>query len=155
MSGSIEFPARGCFFRVSTGNSSTRYYKLSPDIAKNSGSPILLQSASRVLSDLVAPVPCLDNIKRFYTFGQSFGNVRIGGSVLLGPAGNVGDGEKVLEDYFQSNRTSNNGGKLLQLSSGSAATPFFLNDLKIGELDVDLHVLPFSLDGVVVESKKS
>jgi len=150
------FPARGCFYRVEQG-AGKEYYRLSPNISDSFNTPVLLQAAPINLSDIVAPVACMNNIKVFYTFGQNFGGLRLQGQVLLGPSGNMNAGESLIESYFQDNRTSVNGGKLLKLSrgtGGSSATPFFLTKFSVGNLNTELHILPFIFEGVVVESKK-
>jgi len=150
------FSSKGCYYRYTTGDSDV-YYSLKPELSsEQSDVPILLQGVPRRLGDINAPVSCLNNIKVFYTFGQSFGAISIKGIVLLGPSGDMNSGEKIIEDYFQKNRSSVRS-EPLQLSrsvGGDPATPFFLINMRIDKANTQLHILPFEFEGIVIEPKK-
>ena len=94
----------------------------------------------------------MGNIKVFYTLGQNFGNVRIGGEILLGPLGDMQtDGIKFLNEYFNTHRVSVLK-KAITVSIGDVAYQVFLTGIAIGEIDKEFHILPFEMIGTLVDA---
>jgi hypothetical protein len=114
-------------------------------------SPILLNSIEFNQTDIVSPMPCLDNVKVFYSFGQNFGQAVISGEVLLGPLGNISyDGVDRLVDFFWKNRVSVTH---RPIAVSVANNPYFvyLTGLRIGRVDSEFHILPFAMFGTLLD----
>lgn len=113
--------------------------------------PILILGIEITQTDIVSAVSCLGNVKVFYTFGQAFGNVVIRGEMLLGPLGSVqSDGVRLLNDYFQAQRVSNLK-KATIFSVSKTAYKMYMTGLMIGNIDVEFHILPFVIAGVLID----
>ncbi len=117
--------------------------------------PILIMGIELGQQDIVSPVSCLNNVKLFYTFGQSFGNVMIRGEMLLGPLGSVqSDGVRILNDFFNQQRVSNLK-RATTFSIAQTAYQMYMTGLQIGQVDVEFHVLPFVFTGVLIDPANS
>ena len=114
-------------------------------------SPILLTSIEFNQTDITSQIPCLDNAKVFYSFGQNFGQVAITGEVLLGPLGDINyDGVNRLLSFFWKYRVSVHN---QPISVSVANNPYFvyLTGLKIGQVNADFHILPFAMFGTLLD----
>lgn len=121
--------------------------------SSNAVPPVLLTGMEFNQIDIISEVPCLNNVKVFYTFGQNFGQIRITGEVLLGPLGNTQQhnlGFKLLHDFFNQFRVSN---YRLPISVSVANESFFvyLKGLGIGQIDPVYHILPFVMFGTLLD----
>lgn len=116
--------------------------------------PILINSVETTQNDIISQMSCLNNTKVLYTFGQSFGNVAVGGEVLLGPLGNMPTGEKGgtrrLLDFFWTYRVSVYE-RPITVSINGEAFYMYLTGLKLGAVDRELHILPFVLVGTLLD----
>jgi len=113
--------------------------------------PVLIMGIEITQTDIISAVSCLNNIKVFYTFGQAFGNVVIRGEMLLGPLGSIqSDGVRVLSDYFNQQRVSNLK-KPTTFSVAQTAYKMYMSGLMIGNVDVEFHVLPFVITGILID----
>jgi hypothetical protein len=114
-------------------------------------SPILLDSIELGYTDITSQVPCLDNQKVIYEFGQNFGNVSISGVVLLGPLGNMSyDGVKRLLTFFHKWRVSVAKHPVAVDVAGEGKY-VYLTGLRIGQVDPQFHVLPFVMSGTLID----
>jgi len=124
---------------------------LAEDKNSQAATPVLIMGIEISQTDIVSAVSCLNNIKVFYTFGQAFGNVVIRGEMLLGPLGSIqSDGVRILNDYFHSQRVSNLK-KATTFSVAQTAYKMYMTGLMIGNVDVEFHVLPFVISGVLID----
>jgi hypothetical protein len=76
------------------------------------------------------------------------------GMILLGPSGNIDPGGNVgtLGGYFDSNRISVTKAPIsLSLASGGQSCRLALNGLRLGEPDLQYHILPFALIGTLFD----
>lgn len=114
-------------------------------------SPVLIMNISIGQSDITSQVPCLDNFKVIYVFGQNFGNVGINGIVLLGRDGDLQrDGVEQIRDFFNRNRVSK---KLdpIRISVSNNGYLVYLTGLQIGAIDPHFHILPFAMSGILLD----
>lgn len=145
------FSSRGCVYKVAgKGGTSNGMISLNPSLGNGQGRyPILLMSVTSDENDLIAPMPCFDNQNIMYVFGRDIGDVQINGKILMGPmrgGGSPGLGQ--LKGYFKTNRLSNSKRPItVSQGPGSGAIKMFLTGLGVGEIDPNLHVLPFVLRG--------
>lgn len=115
---------------------------------------ILINGIEFNQSDITSQIPCLNNFKAFYSFGQNFGQAAIIGEVLLGPLGDIDvDGVKRIIDFFWSNRVSEKRVPIGVSISGEAHW-VYLTGLKIGQIDAQFHILPFVLVGTLLDIKR-
>ena len=120
----------------------------------NSKSPILITGIEFNQSDIVSQMPCLNNFKVFYSFGQNFGQVVITGEVLLGPLGDVNvDGVNRVVDFFWKYRVSE---RHLPIAVSVAWNAYFvyLTGMRIGQIDPQFHVMPFVMIGTLLDIKR-
>lgn len=143
------FPSRGCVYKIDGGGSSKAFISLNPALTGSAQSPIILESSSITQKDLVVPKPTLGKNKVLYSFGEDFGEVRIGGAILLGEVGKSAAGFSPVTGYFQSNRTSTKKSPI-SVSVGQKAFQFYLTALVVGELDSQYNIQRFVLSGVQV-----
>lgn len=147
------FPSRGCYYRVKTGNGTGRgYYKLSPSLGGSM--PILIKDVKSAKVDINAKIPCLDNIKVFYLFGQGFERVNVIGEALLGPSGSINNAEQIIKNYFDSYRSSVFKKPIKISTLGQNASAFYLTELNIAGVDPQYHILNFSLSGFAIEPRQ-
>ena len=114
--------------------------------------PILLLQVQIAQSDLVSAVACLDNFKVLYTFGQNFGQVQIGGEVLLGSIGTAGEARAAqrLRDFFAKYRISV-WKQPIKLSTLGTSYLVYLTGMQLGAVDTNFNVLPFVLTGMLID----
>lgn len=113
--------------------------------------PILLTGVDIQQNDVVSRMPCLNNIKVFYSFGQNFGDISVSGEAFLGSLGNLNlEGYNLLVRFFRTYRVSN---YLLPINISVAKNPyqFYLTGMKIGQIDPDMHILPFVFIGTLLD----
>jgi hypothetical protein len=87
--------------------------------------------------DITSEMPCLNNVKVFYTFGQNFGQVQIMGEVLLGPVGRPQQhnrGFKLIRDFFWQHRVSVTR-RPIAVSLASESYFVYLKGMKVGAVD--------------------
>ncbi len=115
--------------------------------------PILLTGVEFTQSDITSEIPCLNNVKVFYTFGQNFGQVQITGEVLLGPVGEVDVrqiGFRLIRDFFYKYRVSRY--QLpVAVSVASESHFVYLKGLRVGTIDPNFHIMPFVLFGTLLD----
>lgn len=117
-------------------------------------SPILLTSIEFNQVDITNQVPCLDNVKVFYSFGQNFGQVAISGEILMGPLGAINyDGVNRLVDFFWKNRVSVKK-KPIAVSAANNSYFVYLTGLRIGQVNADFHILPFTMFGTLLDIER-
>ena len=117
-------------------------------------SPILLTSIEFNQVDITSQVPCLNNVKVFYSFGQNFGQVVISGEVLLGPLGNISyDGVNRLVDFFWKYRVSVYK-KPIAISVANNSYFVYLTGLRISQVNADFHILPFVMFGTLLDIER-
>lgn len=117
-------------------------------------SPILLTSIEFNQVDITSQVPCLNNVKVFYSFGQNFGQVVISGEVLLGPLGNLSyDGVNRLVGFFWKHRVSVLK-KPVAISVANNSYFVYLTGLRIGQVNADFHILPFVMFGTLLDIER-
>lgn len=117
----------------------------------NTQSPILLTSIEFNQVDITSQVPCLNNVKVFYSFGQNFGQVVIQGEVLLGPLGNMSyAGVERLVSFFWRNRVSIKR-QPIAVSVADNAYFVYLTGLRIGQVVADFHIMPFVMFGTLLD----
>lgn len=119
-------------------------------------SQILIMGVQLGKRDIVSQVPCLNNAKVLYSFGQNFGDVAIRGEVLLGAVGqkdSAQQGVKSLTDFFESNRVSRS---LMPIAVSVASHAFYvyLTGLVIHDIDPEFHVMPFVMMGTLLDLSK-
>ncbi len=115
--------------------------------------PVLLTSVEFNQTDITSEMPCLNNVKVFYTFGQNFGQAQITGEVLLGPLGNDQQhnrGFRLIRDFFFTYRVSR---RKLPVAVSIANEVYFvyLKGLRIGQIDPNYHIMPFILFGTLLD----
>lgn len=118
---------------------------------ERSSSPILITGVEFNQSDITSQVPCLNNDKVFYSFGQNFGQVVITGEILLGPLGAISkEGVNRLIDFFWKNRVSK---KLTPIAVSVSQNGYlvYLAGLKIMAVDPQFHIMPFVLFGTLLD----
>jgi len=116
-----------------------------------STSPILLTSVEFNQVDITSQVPCLNNVKVFYSFGQNFGQVVISGEVLLGPLGDMSyAGVDRLVSFFWRNRVSVKR-KPVAVSVANNSYFVYLTGLRIGQVNPDFHIMPFVMFGTLLD----
>lgn len=114
-------------------------------------SPILLTAVEFNQVDITSQVPCLDNVKVFYSFGQNFGQVVISGEVLLGPLGDINyDGVERLVSFFWKNRVSEKR-QAIAVSVANNSYFVYLTGLRISRVDPDFHIMPFVMFGTLLD----
>lgn len=114
-------------------------------------SPILLTSVEFNQVDITSQVPCLNNVKVFYSFGQNFGQVVIQGEVLLGPLGDLSyAGVERLVSFFWRNRVSVKR-QPVAISVADNAYFVYLTGLRIGQVVADFHIMPFVMFGTLLD----
>lgn len=114
-------------------------------------SPILLTGVEFNQVDITSQVPCLDNVKVFYSFGQNFGQVVISGEVLLGPLGDINyDGVDRLISFFWKNRVSEKR-QAIAVSVANNSYFVYLTGLRISRVDPDFHIMPFVMFGTLLD----
>lgn len=117
-------------------------------------SPILVTAIDFNQTDITSQVPCLDNAKVFYSYGQNFGQASIGGEILLGPLGDINyDGVNQLIDFFWKHRVSR---KKTAIAVNVAGNAYFvyLTGLKIGVVDPEYHIMPFAMVGTLLDIQR-
>ena len=115
--------------------------------------PLLITNITIGQSDIVSQIPCLNNVKVFYSFGQNFGQVQITGELFLGALG-ADDiaitGYKRLTDFFDQNRVSK-GSVPIKISIARKGYFMYLVGMSIMRIVEDMHVLPFALFGTLLD----
>ena len=118
------------------------------------GAPILINGIKISQTDIYGQVPCLENVKVFYTFGQNFGQVAIAGEMLLGPMGETnmigGGGLKQLTDWFNEMRVSKKK-KPIKVSVLKEAYYVYLTGMDLLPVDANVHIMPFVLYGILID----
>lgn len=165
-SSSIGFlSARGAFYRVELSNqtgpglySIEELDRVTGDgtgtATSNGKAPILITGIEISHSDIVSQIPCLNNVKVFYAFGQNFGTVAIQGEVLLGPLGDITtEGVERLMDFFWKHRVSKSN-LPIKISVAKRSYFVYLVGLKIGTIDPNFHILPFGFFGTLLDLSK-
>jgi hypothetical protein len=115
--------------------------------------PVLLTGIDFNQMDITSEMPCLNNVKVFYTFGQNFGQVQITGEVLLGSLGETQQhnrGFRLIRDFFWQHRVSVTR-KPIAVSIASEGYFVYLKGLKIGQIDPNYHILPFAMFGTLLD----
>ena len=113
--------------------------------------PVLIMGTEVTRADVVSAMACLGNLKVLYAMGQTFGDMKIVGNVLLGPLGNGAvDGVGILNKFFNKYRVSISRASIT-VSIATQAYEFFLASMVIGDIDHEQHILPFVLGGIVVD----
>lgn len=113
--------------------------------------PVLITGIRPRQIDIISAMACLGNVKVFYTMGQNFAEGTVSGMMLLGPLGSGAvDGVSVLNKFFNKYRVSILH-RSITISIATQAYEFFLTSLSLGEIDKELHILPFILQGVIVD----
>lgn len=146
--------ARGTYVRVSLStNKGPGVYAIDElDRFEGSGqrrSPILITSVQFRQRDIVSQLPCLDNIKVFYAYGQDFGEITIQGEVLLGPLGDISsEGSQRIMDFFAEHRVSRSYSPIA-VSVLDSTYLVYLTGMKIGRINPEFHVMPFSFFGTL------
>jgi hypothetical protein len=101
--------------------------------------------------DIVSPVATLDGKRILYTFGQGFGDVRISGELLLGPAGSQGAANiGKLVKWFNAARVSQLK-RGISLSVGSSGYKVYVQQMSIAQMDPELHVQPFGIVAMIAD----
>lgn len=115
--------------------------------------PLLITSVAYNKQDIVSTVSCLNNVKVIYSFGEEFGGVAVAGQILLGPVSTGASTNQLqgLLSWFASNRVSKSKRPVQASILQTGAIRFYLHSLRIGEPNVQFHVQPFLLSGVLVE----
>ena len=155
--------ARGAFYQVSlaqnAAGASKAFYDvdnltINPD-QTSPQSPILLTGVQFRDSDIVGRVPCLNNYKVYYSFGQNFGDISIAGEVFLGPLGGVKtDGVNRLRNFFAKYRVSVYN-KPIMVSIVDKAYYVYLEGLQIMAIDAMFHIMPFVMFGTLVDISRT
>lgn len=154
--------ARGAFYQVSLADASTssrsvyavEHLTINPPMTQGQ-SPILITGVRTQESDIVSRVPCLNNYKVYYSFGQNFGNITVTGEVLLGPTGDVDTmGVAFLRNFFTLFRVSNYE-QTIAVNDIDRAYNMFLEGMQIMELDKEFNILPFALFGTMVDPSRT
>ena len=118
--------------------------------------PVLITGIDFNQMDITSEMPCLNNVKVFYSFGQNFGQVQITGEVLLGPLGQTlqhNRGFKLIYDFFHKHRVSRS--RLpIAISIASESYFVYLKGLKVGQIDPGYHIMPFALFGTLLDINK-
>lgn len=113
--------------------------------------PVLMNGIRIGQRDIVSEMPCLANVKVFYVFGQSFGQVQVAGQILLGPLGTAhSDGVELLTQFFNKFRVSNYK-KPVTATIAQNHYQVYVTGLMIGEVDPELHILPFGVIGTLLD----
>jgi hypothetical protein len=150
--GNSYFGARGCVYVVpGQGSGNAGLYKIDGFPAADPDAPVLLQSVEITDNDIVMPVATMNNFKVVYTFGQDFGNLVIGGEILLGPTGDLAGGLKNLINWFNVNRVSVLLAPVSVSLPGGAAYKAYVQGLQIGRVDPELCTVPFGISAIIAE----
>lgn len=150
------FPARGCIYAWSgnSGGSESGFFSMEGlNTGKQGTSVVLLNGVDVQDVDIILPVVTLTNAKILYTFGSDFGNVRIVGEILLGPAGNKvsAEGMNTVRQFFMNNRVSELGKPVSVSLPGSYSLSVYLHGLRIGAPSPDTHVQEFVFSGMTAD----
>lgn len=155
--------ARGAFYQVSLAENAAGASKGFYDVEfltydteqKSPQSPILINGVQFKDSDIVGRMPCLNNYKVYYSFGQNFGDISISGEVLLGPLGGIKtDGVNRLRDFFAMYRVSVYN-KPIVVHIVDKAYLMYLEGLQILPIDREFHILPFMLFGTMLDISRT
>lgn len=145
--------ARGTVVRaVKSGKIGAYRIKEFPADFSQGDYPILIQSIQVEDNDIVLPVACIGNSKVVYSFGSDFGNVGVGGIILLGPLWG-GEGTSQIDPllaWFNTYRVSNSGKPISGSIAQGRAFRFMLTRLTIAAPDTEFHIQPFALSGLLV-----
>jgi hypothetical protein len=152
------FPSRGCVYAVPDPSSGgAGFYSLEGlQTGQTSGTVsgvILLQGVDLRVGDIIQPVVTLENTKVLYTFGSDFGNVSIGGEILLGPANAEANSPSfnLITSYFDTNRVAISQKPVKLSMPGSKSYFVYLQGLSIGRVDPEFHIQPFAFAGIIAE----
>lgn len=99
-------------------------------------------------------MPCMENFKVVYVFGQAMGNVMVLGEILLGPiyTGGSSTGIWTLRQWFDANRASTRRKAIdVSLGPGAGSFRFLLQGLSLGQQDLERHIQPFALRGILID----
>ena len=156
---------RGTFYRADITDDSSpgmyavdelnRYMRTRMDSEADGSpqTPVLLTTIEFSQTDITSEMPCLNNVKVFYTFGQNFGQVQIGGEILLGPIGAIqrhNAGFRLIKDFFYEYRVSRY--RLpIAVSIANESYYVYLKGLKVGAIDPNFHVMGFVLFGTLLD----
>lgn len=115
--------------------------------------PVLITGIDFNQMDITSEMPCLNNVKVFYTFGQNFGQVQIMGEVLLGPLGETAQhnrGFRLIRDFFWAHRVSVTR-RPIAVSVANESYFVYLKGMKVGQIDPNYHVMPFMFFGTLLD----
>lgn len=150
---------RGAYVRVRISNTQSPGLYAIDELERfqsnlSNSSPILLTSIQYRQRDIVSQMPCLDNIKVIYAYGQDFGEITIQGEILLGPLGDINtQGAQRVLDFFAEHRVSRKFGPVA-VSAVSSTYLVYLTGIKMGAVDPELHIQPFSLFGTLWDANR-
>lgn len=140
--------ARGCYYEATVGGSP--YWKLDVGLPTNI-CPAWITSANTISRDVIATIPCFNNVKVASIIGKNFGEIRIKGLALLGQ-----ESKNAFEGAFISSmngvRASSKGSAVTLSSKGGASYRFLIQDFGIdGFSDPERNILQFSIGGILVD----
>ena len=136
------FCERGTVYVVK-GSSSKGIYSV-PGI---DGTYTLINAIEIEEMDSFSTTATLDDQQILYVFGKDTGNVKITGSILIGPVGaNEGAGDiKALASWFSSNRVSKKSSPTKISIAGAGAMSVYPVGLVLGVMEPELNILPFAV----------
>lgn len=141
------FTPKGCYY-LAWGKPDQGYWATSPGIS--SAVPYWYTSANVSEQDLVAQLPCFNNIKVASIIGENFGRIHMTGKALLGSATNLAAFEAALCAFGNGARASSKGSAISCSSKGGGSYKFLLTEWGPDQLDEQYNILTFHLGGIIV-----
>lgn len=127
-------------------------FLIEPEIPSGDRAGIVILGAPQIQEeDIVAPVSCLENVKVYYQFGQSFGAATVSGEVMLGAAGSIRDNAGRIEEFFKENRVSVLKKPVKLSGLGGRQYFFFLERMQILPVIPEVHIMPFVFYGHILD----
>lgn len=140
--------ARGCYYAATVGGSP--YWSLDVGLPTDI-CPTWITSAQTQSQDVVAAIPCFNNVKVASIIGKNFGTISIKGKALLGQ-----ESKNAFEGAFISAmntaRSASKGGTITLSSKGGAYYRFLATAFGVdGFIDEERNILQFSISGLLVD----
>lgn len=141
--------ARGCVYDASGGGDAggSGWFNVR-GLSGTPEAPLLFQGVQLGFASLFQPVIALDNNKFIYTFGKDFGQITVFGEALLGPAGAGSDGIAPVLAFFETNQVAVSK-TTIRVSCQQKGYAVYLTGVQVGQCDPDLHIMPFSYNGLI------
>ena len=145
MAETVIFSNKGCAYKIAL-NKASQFWEIKPKIS--SKAPVLFKGSDIQDSDAFARALAFNDLRVIAPTTKNFSTLSLEGIALLGY--NAQDSFiKEFREWFENNRARS--GNTIQVSAKNEAFTVLLENIRIGSINPEFHILDFGIRGYIIE----